>query len=164
MKGNDTAELFFENVKIPQTNLLGSEEGKGFYQLMKQLPWERLYIGIAGLGAADCALEETLKYVKERKAFGKRVFDFQNTKFTLAKLKSEQNTERFAVKEKIDAKIIKKIAKDNSYELSVKDLEIQEEKAALKEYGSSSSGASIGDILGAALEDKKKTTKNKDGK
>ena len=69
-----------------------------------------------------------------------------------------------AVKEKIDAKIIKKIAKDNSYELSVKDLEIQEEKAALKEYGSSSSGASIGDILGAALEDKKKTTKNKDGK
>ncbi len=87
------------------------------------------------------------------------------TKTNLAKLKSEQNTERFAVKEKIDAKIVKKIAKDDTYELSVKDLEIQEEKAALKEYGSSSSGASIGDILGAALEeDKKKTTKNKDGK
>ncbi len=94
MKGNDTAELFFENVKIPQTNLLGSEEGKGFYQLMKQLPWERLYIGIAGLGAADCALDETIKYVKERKAFGKRVFDFQNTKFKLAELKTKVEVTR----------------------------------------------------------------------
>ena len=94
MKGNDTAELFFENVKIPQTNLLGPEEGKGFYQLMKQLPWERLYIGIAGLGAADCALDETIKYVKERKAFGKRVFDFQNTKFKLAELKTKVEVTR----------------------------------------------------------------------
>ena len=63
----------------------------------------------------------------------------------------------------IDAKIIKKISKDNSYELSVKDLEIQEEKEALKEYGSSSSGASIGDIIGAALEEGKKS-KTKDEK
>ena len=94
MKGNDTAELFFENVKIPQTNLLGPEEGKGFYQLMKQLPWERLYIGIAGLGAADCALDETIKYVKERKAFGKRIFDFQNTKFKLAELKTKVEVTR----------------------------------------------------------------------
>ena len=78
-------------------------------------------------------------------------------KTNLAKLKSEQNTERFAVKEKIDAKVIKKQNKEGLYELSVKDLEIQEEKEALKEYGSSSSGASIGDIIGAALkEDKKK--------
>lgn len=94
MKGNDTAELFFENVKIPQTNLLGQEEGKGFYQLMKQLPWERLYIGIAGLGAADCAIKETLKYVKERKAFGKRIFDFQNTKFKLAELQTKAEVTR----------------------------------------------------------------------
>ncbi|MBF91329.1 MAG: 30S ribosomal protein S1 [Rickettsiales bacterium] len=86
-------------------------------------------------------------------------------KSNLAKLKSEQNTDRFAVKEKIDAKVIKKIAKDESYELSVKDLEIQEEKEALKEFGSSSSGASIGDILGAALEeDKNKKSKIKDEK
>ena len=83
----------------------------------------------------------------------------------LAKLKSEQNTERFAVKEKIDAKVIKKLAKEKLYELSVKDLEIQEEKEALKEYGSSSSGASIGDILGAALEeDQKKSSDKKDDK
>ena len=79
----------------------------------------------------------------------------------LAKLKTEQNTDRFAVKEKMDAKVIKKSSKDDLYELSVKDLEIQEEKAALKEYGSSSSGASIGDIIGAALDkDKEKTVGN----
>jgi len=84
-------------------------------------------------------------------------------KSNLAKLKTEQNTTRFAVEEKIDAKIIKKITKDNSFELSIKDLEIQEEKKALKEYGSSSSGASIGDIIGAALEEgKSKTSKSND--
>ena len=83
----------------------------------------------------------------------------------MAKLKTEQNTQRFAVKEKIDAKVLKKVVKDDTYELSVKDLEIEEEKEAMKEYGSSSSGASIGDILGAALEEgKKKTTKNKNEK
>lgn len=86
-------------------------------------------------------------------------------KSNLAKLKTEQNTSRFAVDEKIDAKVIKKMSKDNLYELSIKDLEIQEEKDALKEYGSSSSGASIGDIIGAALEeDKTKTSKSKDEK
>ena len=73
----------------------------------------------------------------------------------LAKSKNEQNTDRFAVKEKIDAKVIKKSNKENLYELSVKDLEIQEEKDALKEYGSSTSGASIGDIIGAALDQNK---------
>ena len=80
-------------------------------------------------------------------------------KSNLAKSKTEQNTERFAVKEKIDAKVIKKSTKENLYELSVKDLEILEEKKALKEYGSSSSGASIGDIIGAALD--KDNQKNK---
>ncbi|MFL2660509.1 MAG: 30S ribosomal protein S1 [Alphaproteobacteria bacterium] len=86
-------------------------------------------------------------------------------KSNLAKLKTEQNTSRFAVDEKIDAKVIKKMSKDNLYELSIKDLEIQEEKDALKEYGSSSSGASIGDIIGAALEeDKTKNSKSKDEK
>ena len=58
--------IFFEDVKVPLTNLLGSEEGQGFYQLMKQLPWERLAIGIGALGNIDFALEETIKYVKDR--------------------------------------------------------------------------------------------------
>ncbi len=94
-----------------------------------------------------------VSFEEEKKGFIKKI--------NLAKLKSEQNTDRFAVKEKIDAKVIKKQNKDGLYELSVKDLEIQEEKAALKEYGSSSSGASIGDIIGAALEEDKKKDSEK---
>lgn len=89
MKGNDTAELFFEDVKVPMTNLLGPEEGQGFYQLMKQLPWERLTIGIMALGAIDFAIAETVKYTQERKAFGQRVMDFQNTRFKLAECKTK---------------------------------------------------------------------------
>jgi len=92
-----------------------------------------------------------VKFDNEKNGFIKRT--------NLAKSKNEQNTERFAVKEKIDAKVIKKSTKDDLYELSIKDLEIQEEKEALKEYGSSSSGASIGDIIGAALD--KDNQKNK---
>ncbi len=84
MKRNDTAELSFQDVRVPLTNLIGTGEGQGFIQLMKQLPWERLILGYMALGAAQCALEHTLTYVKERKAFGKRVMDFQNTRFKLA--------------------------------------------------------------------------------
>ena len=84
MKRNDTAELFFENVRVPRSHLLGTDEGQGFYQLMKQLPWERLIIGYSALGNAQCALNTTLDYVRERNVFGKRVFDFQNTRFVLA--------------------------------------------------------------------------------
>lgn len=89
MKGNDTAELFYEDVKVPLTNLLGPDEGQGFYQLMKQLPWERLLIAIQALGAIDFALAETVTYVQERKAFGKRIMDFQNTRFKLAECKTK---------------------------------------------------------------------------
>ena len=84
MKRNDTAELSFQDVRVPQTNLLGDEEGQGFYQLMKQLPWERLILGFSALGASQCALATTLEYVRERKAFGQRVMDFQNSRFKLA--------------------------------------------------------------------------------
>lgn len=89
MKGNDTSELFFDDVKVPLTNLLGTEEGQGFYQLMKQLPWERLAIAIMALGAIDFAIAETVRYVQERKAFGQRVMDFQNTRFKLAEVKTK---------------------------------------------------------------------------
>ncbi len=99
MKGNDTAELFFKNVKVPLTNLLGSEEGQGFYQLMKQLPWERLLIGITALGAIDCAIKETIKYVRERKAFNQRIMDFQNTRFKLAECQTKAELLRSFVNE-----------------------------------------------------------------
>lgn len=84
----DTSELFFNDVRVPITNCLG-EEGKGFGYLMSELPQERLSVAIAAQGAAQRAFDDTVAFVKERKAFGKSVFDFQNTRFVLADLKTQ---------------------------------------------------------------------------
>lgn len=84
----DTSELFFEDARVPITNCLG-EENKGFAYLMHQLPQERLGIAISAMGGAQRAFDEAVKFVKERKAFGKTVFDFQNTRFVLADLKAK---------------------------------------------------------------------------
>lgn len=84
MKSQDTSELFFDDVEIPLENVLGGEEGHGLHQLMQQLPWERLLIGVRALGLAEFALKQTLLYVRERRAFGKRLIDLQNTQFRLA--------------------------------------------------------------------------------
>ena len=89
MHAADTSELFFDECRVPVTNLLGDEEGRGFGQLMQQLPQERLNIAQAGVVATERAIEVTLDFVKERKAFGQRVLDFQNTKFKLAECKTE---------------------------------------------------------------------------
>ncbi len=88
-KGNDTSELFFDDVRVPADALLGPEEGRGFYQLMEQLPQERLLVAVQAMAAIERALTLTLDYVKERQAFGKRILDFQNTQFKLAELKTE---------------------------------------------------------------------------
>ncbi|WP_316290015.1 acyl-CoA dehydrogenase family protein [Aestuariicoccus sp. MJ-SS9] len=80
----DTSELFFDNVAIPPENILGEEEGRGFYQLMNQLPQERLIIGCGAIGAMEGALERTIAYCKEREAFGGPLTQFQNTRFKLA--------------------------------------------------------------------------------
>ncbi len=85
----DTSELFFDNVRVPTANLLGAEEGQGFYQLMQQLASERLQIGLQGVAMMERALEQTIAYVKERKAFGKSIMDFQNTQFKLAECKTK---------------------------------------------------------------------------
>ena len=85
----DTSELFFEDVKLPAENLLGSEEGQGFYQLMKELPQERLIVAINAMAMMERALALTIDYVKQRKAFGKAVIEFQNTQFELAECKTE---------------------------------------------------------------------------
>ena len=106
LKGNDTAELFFDNVKVPLTNLIGKEEGQGFYQMMNQLPWERLLIGITALGAIDFALQETIKYVQERKAFNRRIMDLQNTRFKLAESKTKAEVLRSFINDCI-ARLIK---------------------------------------------------------
>jgi len=85
----DTSELFFEDVKLPAEGLLGSAEGQGFIQLMTELPQERLLVATAGIGMIERALRLTIDYVKERKAFGKVVIEFQNTQFVLAECKTE---------------------------------------------------------------------------
>ncbi|WP_043650710.1 acyl-CoA dehydrogenase family protein [Nocardia thailandica] len=83
-KGQDTTELFFDNLRVPRANLLGAAEGLGFFQLMEQLPQERLICGVAAAAAIEAAVDETLTYTKERTAFGKPLFALQNTKFELA--------------------------------------------------------------------------------
>lgn len=90
----DTSELFFDDVKVPLTNLLGADEGRGFFQLMEQLPSERLQIGIQGVATMERAIEQTIAYVKERKAFGKTIMDFQNTQFKLAECKTKATVAR----------------------------------------------------------------------
>jgi acyl-CoA dehydrogenase len=85
----DTSELFFEDVKLPAEGLLGPEEGQGFIQLMSELPQERLLVATAAIGMIERALRLTIDYVKERKAFGKAIVEFQNTQFELAECKTE---------------------------------------------------------------------------
>jgi acyl-CoA dehydrogenase len=92
----DTAELFFDNVRVPASNLLG-EEGKGFGYLMGELPQERFSIAIGSAARLEAALEHTLAYVKERKAFDQTVWDFQNTKFKLADIKVQATAVRLMI-------------------------------------------------------------------
>ena len=87
-KAQDTSELFFNDVKVPYSNILG-EEGKGFYQLMQQLAQERLVIAIRSVAVIEAALEWTVEYTTGRKAFGKSISDFQNTRFKLAEIKAQ---------------------------------------------------------------------------
>ena len=94
LKANDTSELFFNDVRVPASALLGSEEGQGFVQLMQQLPQERLTIGTTAIAMSERALSLTIDYVRERKAFGKAIIDFQNTQFKLAELKTEATVGR----------------------------------------------------------------------
>ncbi|MGH8140318.1 MAG: acyl-CoA dehydrogenase family protein [Steroidobacteraceae bacterium] len=86
MKAQDTAELFFEEVRIPAANLLGGEAGRGFAQMMSDLPYERMIVSLAAVGAMEGALEATLRYVKERHAFGRALAEFQNSRFKLAEV------------------------------------------------------------------------------
>ncbi|WP_132993760.1 acyl-CoA dehydrogenase family protein [Gordonia zhaorongruii] len=94
MRGQDTAELNFTGVRVPQSNLLGEQEGLGFIQLMQQLPQERLIIAVGSVAGMESALEKTLEYTKERTAFGRPVFGFQNTKFKLAEVATEARIAR----------------------------------------------------------------------
>jgi acyl-CoA dehydrogenase len=85
----DTSELFFEDVQLPADSLLGTEEGQGFYQLMKELPQERLIVALNAVAMMERAVALAVDYVKQRKAFGKAILEFQNTQFVLAECKTE---------------------------------------------------------------------------
>jgi acyl-CoA dehydrogenase len=87
LKAQDTAELFFDNVRVPVGNLVG-EEGRGFVYLMEQLPQERLVIGVRSVAILEAELERTLQYVRDRKVFGNPILNFQNSKFKLAEAKA----------------------------------------------------------------------------
>lgn len=91
MKAQDTCELFFNNVRLPKATVLGGDAclGQGFKMLMKELAWERLIIAALSVAGAESALAHTLTYVRERKAFGQAIADFQNTRFKLAEMRSE---------------------------------------------------------------------------
>jgi acyl-CoA dehydrogenase len=89
MDSADTSELFFEDVQLPASSLLGTEEGQGFYQLMKELPQERLIVAVHAVAMMERALALTVDYVKQRKAFGQAIIEFQNTQFELAECKTD---------------------------------------------------------------------------
>jgi acyl-CoA dehydrogenase len=88
MQAQDTAELFFDDVRVPVDCLLGGEEGNGMHQLMADLPYERLIVALAGVACMEGGLEATIAYTKGRHAFGQPIGEFQNTKFRLAELAS----------------------------------------------------------------------------
>ena len=104
MHAQDTSELFFDELRVPVDHLLGGKEGRegqGFFQLMQELPQERLLIAVQAVGGMERGLQEALNYTKERKAFGKSVWEFQNTRFTLA----DAQAQLIAARATVDAAI-----------------------------------------------------------
>jgi acyl-CoA dehydrogenase len=97
--GQDTVELFFEEMRVPAENLLGPAEGQGFIQLMQQLPQERLVIAVTAVAAIETMMEQTRRYTQEREAFGRPIAAFQNTRFTLAERMTEATIARVFIDE-----------------------------------------------------------------
>jgi acyl-CoA dehydrogenase len=94
MHGQDTCELFFDDVRVPARNLLGAEEGRGFYQMMEQLPYERMGVSTTATATTEQAVAITTKHCKDRTAFGKTLIEFQNTRFKLAECKAQAHIMR----------------------------------------------------------------------
>ncbi|MFW0787370.1 acyl-CoA dehydrogenase family protein [Gordonia sp. CPCC 206044] len=105
-RGQDTSELFFDGVRVPTSNLLGAEEGQGFVQLMMQLPQERLIIAVASVAGMESAVAQTIEYTKDRTAFGRPIFGFQNTKFKLAEAATEARIARVFVDDCINKHLV----------------------------------------------------------
>jgi alkylation response protein AidB-like acyl-CoA dehydrogenase len=113
LKGQDTAELFFDNVEVPAENLVG-QENNGFIYLMQELPWERMQIAIGAIAKCEAALEWTKAYVQERKAFGKPIAGFQTTRFKLAELATEIQIGRVFVDKCIELLLDRKLTPEHA--------------------------------------------------
>jgi acyl-CoA dehydrogenase len=129
--GQDTAELFFDGVRVPTSNLLGGVEGQGFIQLMQQLPQERLVLAVAAIAAIEETIAITIRYTKDRQAFGKPVFNFQNTKFKLAEAATNAKIGRVFIDDCIEQHLRGELdvptASMAKYWLSEKQCEIADE-------------------------------------
>lgn len=108
LKAQDTSELFFDNVKVPVSNLLGGE-GQGFFYLMNELPQERLLVGILSLSIAEATLDHTIQYTKERSVFGKPISHFQHNRFKLAEMLTEVQMSRTFIDKCIEMHLQKKL-------------------------------------------------------
>lgn len=124
MKAQDTSELFFDNISLPADAMLG-QRGKGFVCLMQELPQERLTVGLSAVANAEAALEWTKAYVKERKAFGKFVAEFQNTRFTLADLQTKVNVARIYINRCLELHIQGELTVDMAAQLKLWTTEMQ---------------------------------------
>ncbi len=124
MKAQDTSELFFQDVKIPKENLLG-KDGQGFIYLMQELPQERLLVGVSAIAAAEAGYKWTVDYCKERKAFGRAISSFQNTRFKLAEIKADIMAGRAFVDRCVDLHLEKKLDVPTAAALKLWTTELQ---------------------------------------
>jgi acyl-CoA dehydrogenase len=127
-KGQDTCELFFTDCRIPAANLLGGQEGQGFYQLMNQLGRERLIIAVSAVASMEACVAATTDYIKQREAFGKKLVDFQTAKFTAVECKTETRIARVflddCIRKLIDGELDAETASMAKYWCSEKAFEI----------------------------------------
>ena len=124
MKAQDTSELFFQDVKVPKANLLG-EESMGFIYLMQELPQERLSVSLAAVSCAESILEQTIEYVKDRKAFGKSIASFQNTQFKLAEMSSTVTMARVFIDKCLELHLDKELDSVTAAKLKLLSTDIQ---------------------------------------
>ena len=124
MKAQDTSELFFQDVKVPKENLLGAE-GMGFIYLMQELPQERLSVGLNAIASAESIFEQTIAYVKERKAFGRNISSFQNTQFKLAEMSATLTMARIFVDKCLELHLTKELDVVTAAKLKLLSTEIQ---------------------------------------
>lgn len=124
MKAQDTSELFFQDVKVPKANLLGTE-GMGFIYLMQELPQERLSVSLSAIACAESILEQTVTYVKDRKAFGKSIASFQNTQFKLAEMSSTVTMARVFIDKCLELHLEKELDDVTAAKLKLLSTDIQ---------------------------------------